>query len=101
MGTWSVGLEYRDKFAALAPMAGTRNTPELAATLASGRKIPILITAGGQDKSLPPEPAIEVYRKLKELGYPAKIVVYPEDNHQAVFASSIPEVYAWFDAYRK
>jgi predicted esterase len=100
MGTWSVGLECRDRLAALAPMAGTRNTPDLEAQLASGRKIPILITAGGLDTALPPEPAIQVYRKLKELGYPAKIVVYPEDNHQAVFTSSIPEVFAWFDAHR-
>jgi predicted esterase len=100
MGTWSVGLEYRDRFAALAPMAGTRSMPDLEAQLASGRKIPILITAGGLDKALPPEPAIQVYRKLKELGYPAKVVVYPEDNHQAVFTSSIPEVFAWFDAHK-
>jgi hypothetical protein len=48
---------------------------------------------------IPPEPAVEVYRKLKELGYPTKVVVYPEDNHQAVFPSSIPEVFAWFDAH--
>ena len=101
MGTWTVGLEYRDRFAALAPMAGTRNTPELLASLETGRRIPVLITAGGKDTALPPEPAIEVYRKLRELGYPAKVVVYPEDNHQATFASSIAEVFAWFDAHRR
>ena len=101
MGTWRIGLEFRDRFAALAPMAGTRESPDLEQTLATGRKIPILITCGGQDTGVPPEPAIRVYRKLREHGYPAKIVEYPEDNHQEVYYSSIAEVFAWFDTYKR
>jgi predicted peptidase len=101
VGTWRIGLDYRDRFAALAPMAGTRLSADLDARLPSGRRIPILITCGGLDTTLPPPAAIEMYKKIKDLGYPTKVVEYPEDDHHAVFASSIPEVFAWFDAYRK
>jgi acetyl esterase/lipase len=99
MGTWSIGLEFRDKFAALAPEAGTRNTTDLEAKLARGKKIPILITVGGKDTAFPPEPAIEVYQKLKAAGYPTKIVEYPLDEHNPVFTSSTPEVFAWFEKH--
>jgi predicted esterase len=101
MGTWRVGLDFRDRFAALAPMAGTRDMPDLEAKLASGRKIPILITTGGKDKGVPPAPAFEVYQKLKKAGFPTKAVEYPDDEHEDVFYSSLPEVFAWFDQYRK
>jgi predicted peptidase len=101
MGTWKLGLEFRENFAALAPQAGTGLMPDLDATLATGKKIPILITVGGKDPHVPPGPAIEVYRKLKEAGYPTKIVVYPEDDHNTVFHSSVPEVFAWCDKYGK
>lgn len=98
-GTWLLGLEFRDKFAALAPEAGTHLSPELEAKLATGKRIPILITAGGKDTSSPAGPAVEVYRKLKEADYPAHVAVYPEDVHDAVFASSTPEVFGWFEKY--
>ena len=101
MGTWRIGLEFRDRFAALAPMAGTRQSTELETQLSSGRRIPILITCGGRDTAIPPELGIRVYKKLKEFGYPAKIVEYPEDNHQEVYYSSIPEIFAWFEAHKR
>ncbi len=101
MGTWRIGLDFRDRFAALAPMAGSRMSPDLESKLAAGRKIPILITCGGKDTGATPAAAMEVYQRIKQLGYPTKVVEYPNDTHGEVFVSSIPEVFAWFDAYRK
>jgi dienelactone hydrolase len=101
IGTWNIGFEFRDQFAALAPMAGTVAMPEIDSKLASGKKIPILITAGGKDTDVPPEPATAVYEKLRVADYPAKLVVYPNDTHYEVFQSSVPEVFDWFDQYRK
>jgi acetyl esterase/lipase len=102
-GTWSIGLEFRDKFAALAPQAGvnSQNRAGLDAKLASGRKIPILITAGGKDTTSSPEAAIEAYNKLKTAGYPAKVVVYPDSVHIDVFPNSAPEVFWWFEQHSK
>jgi len=103
-GTWSIGMAHRDRFAAIAVMAGTRSGTEdgdLGAELASGPKIPILITCGGKDTNMPCPPALDAYAKVKAAGYTTKLVEYPDDNHPAVFTSSIPEVFAWFDSYRK
>jgi len=99
MGTWRIGLEFRDRFAAIAPSAGTRDTPEQDAQLASGRKIPILLSCGGQDTTVPCAAHVTVYKKLKDAGYPVKIVEYPEDTHWTVFVSAIPEMFAWFDRF--
>jgi acetyl esterase/lipase len=99
MGTWRIGLEFRDRFAAIAPSAGTRDTAEQDAQLASGRKIPILLSCGGQDTIVPCAAHVAVYRKLKAAGYPTKIVEYPEDTHWTVFTSAVPEMFAWFDNF--
>lgn len=101
MGTWRIGMEFRDRFAAIAPSAGTRDTPEQDALIASGRKIPMLLSCGGQDTTVPCDNHITVYRKLKAAGYPVKIVEYPEDVHGTVFISAVPEMFAWFDLFRR
>jgi len=95
MGTWSIGLENRDLFAALAPSAGTRDTAEQDAQLSSGRKIPILLSCGGLDGTSCVT-HVAVYKKLKAAGYPSKVVEYPEDVHGVVFLSAVPEMFAWF-----
>jgi predicted peptidase len=59
-GTWNIGLEFRDQFAALAVMAGTPAMPDIDAKLASGKKIPILMTAGGKDTNVPAAAAISI-----------------------------------------
>lgn len=101
MGTWTLGLEYRDKFAALATQAGTREMPDLDTKLATGKKIPILITVGGKDTNVPPGPATGVYAQLKAAGFPAKLVEYPEADHEGVFYNSAPEVFWWFETHSK
>ena len=101
MGTWSVGLNHRDLFAALASQAGTRPSEELYTAIASGAKIPVLATAGGKDTQVPAGPATEAWYKVKEAGYPTKLVVYPDATHNDVFPASTPEVFAWFDKYSK
>lgn len=98
MGTWRIGLEYRDRFAALAPSAGTQDTAEQDAKLASGRKIPILLSCGGQDGTTCAT-HVTVFKKLKVAGYPTKVVEYPDDVHGQVFLSAVPEMFAWFDNY--
>jgi acetyl esterase/lipase len=98
MGTWRIGLEYRDRFAALAPSAGTRDTADLDEQLSSGRKIPILLSCGGKDGTTCAT-HVAVYRKLKAAGYPTKVVEYPDDVHGMVFLSAVPEMFAWFDNF--
>jgi len=97
-------MANRDRFAAIAPLAGTRSGTQdvdLDAAITSGPKIPILITCGGKDTNMPCPPAIDAYNKLKAAGYVTKIVEYPDANHPGVFTNSIPELFAWFDSHPK
>jgi len=106
-GTWTIGLAFRDKFAAIAPMAGASSLASLESrlgaslddTLATGKKIPILITCGGKDFTNPCESAVAVYEKVKAAGYSTKVVEYPVDEHNPVFIDSPPELFAWFDRF--
>ena len=100
-GTWRIGLEYRDRFAALAPIAGTRPTPALETSLKSGRKIPLIIVAGVKDALVPVAGCREVAEKAKALGYEVKYLEYPDGDHTSVAVSSVKDIFDWFDAHRK
>jgi acetyl esterase/lipase len=101
MGTWSIGLANRDRFAALAPMAGTRESPALDGALKSGGMIPVMITCGGKDPLMPAENCKSVADKAKALGYPVEYIVYPNDNHWMVVSSAMRGVFDFFDAHKK
>jgi len=100
-GTWAIGLEYRDRFAALAPLAGTRPSAALEAALKSGRKMPIIVVSGAKDALVPVAGCREVAEKAKALGHEVKYLEFPEGDHISVVASSVKDVYDWFDAHRK
>jgi predicted esterase len=100
-GTWAIGLEYRDRFAALAPIAGSRATPQLEAALKTGRKMPIIIVAGVKDALVPVAGCREAAEKAKALGHEVKYLEYPEGDHISVASSSVKDIYDWFDAHRK
>lgn len=100
-GTWAIGLEYRDRFAALAPIAGTRMSPALETALKTGRKIPIIIVAGAKDALVPVAGCRDVAEKAKAMGYEVKYLEYPNGDHLSVVASSVKDIFDWFDAHRK
>lgn len=100
-GTWSIGLGYRDRFAALAPIAGTRMSPQIETALNSGRKIPLIIVSGAKDALVPVAGCRQVAEKAKGLGYEVKYLEYPDGDHMSVVASSVKDVYDWFDAHRR
>ncbi len=100
-GTWAIGLEYRDRFAALAPIAGTRPNPALEAALKAGRKMPLIIVSGVKDALVPVAGVREVAEKAKALGHEVKYLEYPDGDHISVVASSVKDIFDWFDAHRK
>jgi poly(3-hydroxybutyrate) depolymerase len=100
-GTWAIGLEYRDRFAALAPIAGTRPNPALEAALKAGRRMPIIIVAGVKDALVPVAGCREVAGKAKALGHEVKYLEYPDGDHISVVASSVKDIFDFFDAHRK
>lgn len=97
-GTLNVGLQYGNRFAALAPVAGTRMFPETEKVLVSGRRVPIMIVAGVKDALVPVSDCRAAAEKLKALGYPVKYAEYPEGDHLTVAVMSIPDIFNWLDA---
>jgi predicted esterase len=100
-GTWRLGFEYRSRFAALAPIAGTRPSPAIDSALAGGRKIPMIVVCGAKDALVPVAGCRQVADKLKSLGYDSKYLEYPDGDHLSVAVSSIKDIFDWFDAHRK
>jgi predicted esterase len=100
-GTWLIGLQYRDRFAALAPIAGSRMSPLLETSLKAGPKIPLIIVAGVKDALVPVAGCRAVADKTKELGYDVKYLEYPDGDHISVAVSSVKDIFDFFDAHRK
>jgi pimeloyl-ACP methyl ester carboxylesterase len=99
-GTWVVGLQYRDRYAALAPMAGTGISGNLEAALsAPGRKIPVFISCGGRDALDTVSLCEPVVRKAQALDYPMKYTNYESADHLAVPVVAASDVFDWFDAH--
>jgi dipeptidyl aminopeptidase/acylaminoacyl peptidase len=51
------------------------------ARFAAGFRTPMLVTHGEQDFRVPVTQALEVYGVLRAKGVPARLVVYPDENH--------------------
>jgi predicted esterase len=100
-GTWRLGFAYRNRFAALAPIAGTRPSPAIDAAISTGRKVPIMVICGGKDALVPVEGCRQVADKLKSLSYDAKYLEFQNDDHLSVAVVSIKDIFDWFDAHRK
>ena len=99
-GTWAVGLQYRDRYAALAPMAGTGISGNLEGALsAPGRKIPVFVSCGGRDALDTVSMCEPVVNKAKALGYPIKYTDYESADHLAVPIVAASDVFDWFDAH--
>lgn len=100
-GTWKLGLEHRDRFAALASIAGTRVKPEAESASRSGLKIPIAVACGVKDALVPVVGCRQAAESVKGLGYPIKYLEYPQADHSSVAVVSAAEIFNWFDAHRK
>lgn len=97
-GTWSLGLEHQDRFAAIAPVCGG-GEPILARRY---RKLPIWAFHGAKDDVVPPERSKELVDAIQKAGGDAKLTIYPEANHDSWTATyNNPELYEWFLKHTK
>jgi dienelactone hydrolase len=97
-GTWRVGFQAPDRFAALAPIAGA--PPPNAVDLDAAPEMPVLFSAGVKDRTVPIENVRRLARaaepKLENLTY----VEYPEDGHADVPDSAMLPIFDFFDKHR-
>ncbi len=101
MGTWRIGMAYRDRFAGLIPIAGTGKAVSEGPLKAAGKKIPLLIIAGEKDALVPAAGCKEMAEEAKSLDYPVTYKQYPNQDHLSVAVVSIPDIFAWLDAQSK
>ena len=100
-GTWSLGISYPEKFAAIAPICGGGET--IRVLLAGRDRAEALKTLGvwafhgAKDPVVPLEESQRMVDALKKAGVPnVKLTVYPEATHNSWTETyDNPELYKW------
>ncbi len=95
-GTWHLGLHFADRFAAIEPRAGAGNLR----FLPNARNLPVYITHGAKDETVPVKHARDAAEKLKELDYDHHYSEIPEGGHQ-FFIDENPKVLDFFDKRKR
>jgi predicted peptidase len=84
-GTWIIGAEFADKFAALVPICGFAEYQEstgLAAKLAGKlTKMPIWVFHGDADPAVPVAKSREMVEEIRKAGGEVKYTEYPGEGH--------------------
>lgn len=100
-GTWRLGLQHPEKFAAIVPICGGGNmidvilgTWDKGATLKS---LPIWAFHGAKDSVVPPNESERLVAQLKKMGVKeVKLTLYPEANHDSWTETyKNPVLYEW------
>lgn len=92
MGTWSIALQFPDKFAAIAPVCGTVD-PDKVEKL---KYLPIWAFHGAKDTIVPMDQEQKAVDILKACGSNIKYTVYPDVTHDAWNkAYTNKELYTW------
>jgi predicted peptidase len=98
-GTWSLGLNHPELFAAIAPVCGGGNfiTPLLADKSAL-TNLPIWAFHGAKDPVVPVEESERMVNYMRKLGVKeVKLTIYPDAQHDCwtqTYAN--PELFGWF-----
>ena len=107
-GTWSLGMRYPERFAAIAPICGggdwlevrlgsRKNGPAL-------KSLPVWAFHGAKDSVVPLSESERMINVLKTAAgnENAKLTVYPEANHDSWTATyNNPELFEWFLEHRR
>jgi len=106
-GTWSLGTQYPERFAAIAPICGGGETIQL--LLASPRKAAALKSLGvwafhgAKDPVVPLEESERMINALKKVGVKdVKLRIYPEAQHDSWSETyQNDELYEWFLEHKR
>ena len=106
-GTWSVGMKYPERFAAIVPICGGGSTVDIRRT---GRDKKAALTSlgvwafhGAKDPTVPLEESETMVAALKKAGVTdLQLTVYPEAKHDSWTESyNNPELYAWLLKHKR
>lgn len=106
-GTWSLGLAYPEKFAAIAPICGggERISVQLAGRerAAALKSLPVWAFHGAKDPTVPLAESERMVEALKKAGCKeVELTVYPEAQHDSWTETyNNPKLYEWFLAHER
>lgn len=96
-GAWQLAMQYPDRFAAVAPIAGG-GVPNYVNRI--GADVPFWVFHGARDDVIPLSASVEMVEALQALdeGREVRLTVYAEAGHQEAWemAYSDPRLYSWF-----
>jgi predicted peptidase len=101
-GSWSLGIQYPERFAAMAPICGGGELIHvlLASRAKAGalKSLGVWAFHGAKDPTVPLEESRRMVAALKKAGCAdVKLTVYPEAQHDSWTESyNNPELYEWF-----
>src|ERR1043166_1639190 len=101
-GTWSLGISYPEKFAAIAPICGGGDTIKVKLTSRQKgdalKSLGVWAFHGGKDPTVKLEESERMVAELKSVGCTdVKLTVYPEAGHDSWTESyNNPQLFEWF-----
>lgn len=91
-GTWSLALEYPDRFAAIAPICGGGHWWVVSRI----KHLPTWVFHGKKDSVVEYARSVEMVTALRQCGGNVKFTTYPNANHDSWTATyNNPELYRW------
>lgn len=102
-GTWVLGLQQPERFAALAPVCPPYpNVRGVNEKLAALRDTPVWVFHGAKDEQVPVEHSQRMVDALRRMDAPVRFTVYPNARHDSWrLAYAEAELYDWFLANEK
>jgi predicted peptidase len=106
-GTWSLGLKYPERFAAIAPVCGGGSGADI--LLASQtksralRSLAVWALHGAKDTAVPPAESKVMVAALEKAGcHDVTLTLYPHTGHDAHTETyNNPKLYEWFLQHRR
>jgi predicted peptidase len=97
-GTWTLGAEHPELFAAIAPICGQGDTSKAAAL----KDMPIWAFHGGKDPVVAIKGDQDMVDAVKAAGGDVKFTIYPDAGHDAWTETyDNPDLYQWFLQHKR
>ncbi|MEO6246430.1 MAG: prolyl oligopeptidase family serine peptidase, partial [Opitutaceae bacterium] len=107
-GTWSLGMRYPHRFAAIAPICGGGDLVDIGAGLPGKQpalqSLPIWVFHGGKDAAVPLSESERMIAAVKKVSgnNNVRLTVYPEAGHDSWTETyDNPELYRWSLQHRR
>ena len=98
-GTWHLGIEYPEIWAAIAPMApAIYSSPD---PLAAARHLPVMAIHGDADETVDVEGTRRWVAKMAELGMDYRYIEVIGGTHASAGRDNIDDVFAFLNGYRR